>query len=47
MVKRPTMCLVVASYDHTVPSSLNHLGKKCFSFSSMDKSNIPDIVAKI
>ena len=30
-----------------VGSSLNHLGKKCFAFSSMDKSNIPDIVAKI
>ena len=28
-------------------ASLNHLGKKCFAFSSMDKSNIPDIVAKI
>ena len=41
------MCLVVASCDHTVPSPLNHLGKKSFAFSSMDKSNIPDIVAKI
>ena len=30
-----------------VGASLNHLGKKCFVFSSMDKSNIPDIVAKI
>ena len=30
-----------------VGASLNHLGKKCFAFSSMDKSNIPDIVAKI
>ncbi len=29
-----------------VGASLNHLGKKCFAFSSMDKSNIPDIVAK-
>jgi hypothetical protein len=28
-----------------VGASLNHLGKKCFAFSSMDKSNIPDIVA--
>ena len=27
--------------------SLNHLGKKCFAFSSLDKSNIPDIIAKI
>jgi uncharacterized protein (DUF1786 family) len=27
--------------------SLNHLGKKCFAFSSLDKSNIPDILAKI
>ena len=30
-----------------VGASLNHLGKKCFAFSSMDKSNIPDIVATI
>ena len=30
-----------------VGASLNHLGKKCFAFSSMDTSNIPDIVAKI
>ena len=30
-----------------VGASLNHLGKKCFAFSSLDKSNIPDIVAKI
>ena len=27
--------------------SLNHLGKKCFAFSSLDTSNIPDILAKI
>ena len=37
--------------------SLNHLGKKCFrlrqgsggqvAFSSLDKSNIPDILAKV
>ncbi len=27
--------------------SLNHLGKKCFVFSSLDKSNIPDTLAKI
>ena len=30
-----------------VGASLNHLGKKCFAFSSLDKSNIPDILAKI
>ena len=30
-----------------VGASLNHLGKKCFAFSSMDKSNITDILAKI
>ena len=30
-----------------VGASLNHLGKKCFAFSSLDKSNIPDIMAKI
>ena len=29
-----------------VGASLNHLGKKCFAFSSLDKSNIPDILAK-
>ena len=28
-------------------ASLNHLGKKCFAFSSLDKSNIPDILAKM
>jgi len=27
--------------------ALNHLGKKCFAFSSLDKSNIPDILAKM
>ena len=30
-----------------VGASLNHLGKKCFAFSSLDKSNIQDILAKI
>ncbi len=30
-----------------VGASLNHLGKKCFAFSSLDKSNIPDILTKI
>ena len=30
-----------------VGASLNHLGKRCFAFSSMDKANIPDILAKI
>ena len=30
-----------------VGASFNHLGKKCFAFSSMDKSNIPDLLAKI
>ena len=30
-----------------VGASLNHLGKKCFAFSSLNKSNIPDIIAKI
>ena len=30
-----------------VGASLNHLGKKCFAFSSLDKSNVPDILAKI
>ena len=30
-----------------VGASLNHLGKKCFAFSSFDRSNIPDIIAKI
>ena len=28
-------------------ASFNRLGKKCFAFSSMGKSNIPDILAKI
>ena len=30
-----------------VGASLNHLGKKCFAFSSLDKSNIPDILVKL
>ena len=30
-----------------VGASFNHLGKKCFAFSSMDKSNIPDILARL
>ena len=30
-----------------IGASLNHLGKKCFAFSSLDKSNIPDILAKL
>ena len=30
-----------------VGASLNHLGQKCFAFSSLDKSNISDIIAKI
>ena len=30
-----------------VGASLNYLGKRCFVFSSLDKSNIPDILAKI
>ena len=30
-----------------VEASLNHLGEKCFAFSSPDKSNIPDILAKV
>ena len=30
-----------------VGASFNHLGKRCFAFSSMDKSNIPDILAKL
>ena len=30
-----------------VGASFNHLGKRCFAFASLDKSNIPDILAKI
>ncbi len=30
-----------------IGASLNHLGKKCFAFSSLDKSNIPFILARI
>ena len=26
---------------------LNHRGKMCFAFSSLDKSNIPDILTKL
>ena len=28
-------------------ASLHGFGKKCFAFSSLDKSNIPDILAKL
>ena len=30
-----------------IGASLNYLGKRCFAFASLDKSNIPDILAKI
>ena len=30
-----------------VGASLNFLGKRCFAFASLDKSNIPEILAKI
>jgi len=30
-----------------VGASFNYLGKRCFAFASLDKSNIPDILAKI
>ena len=30
-----------------VGASLNYLGKRCFAFASLDKSNIPNILAKI
>jgi len=30
-----------------VGASLNYLGKRCFAFATLDKSNIPDILAKI
>ena len=30
-----------------VGASLNFLGKRCFAFATLDKSNIPDILAKI
>ena len=30
-----------------VGASLNYLGKRCFAFSSLDKSNIPDILARL
>ena len=32
----------------TLPKTItHHLGKMCFAFSSLDKSNIPDILAKL
>ncbi len=31
----------------TLATLFNHLGKKCFAFSSLDKSYIPDILAKM
>ena len=31
----------------TLATFNHHLGKKCFAFASLDKSNIPDILAKI
>ena len=32
---------------YLIGASLKDLGRKCFAFSSLDKSNIPDILAKI
>ena len=32
---------------YLIGASLKDLGKRCFAFSSLDKSNIPDILAKI
>ena len=32
---------------YLIGASLKDLGKKCFGFTSLDKSNIPDILAKI
>ena len=33
--------------NSTLATLSSHLGKKCFAFSSLDKSNIPDIISKI
>ena len=33
--------------NSTLATLNNHLGKKCFAFSSLNKSNIPSILAKI
>ena len=32
---------------YLIGASLKDLGKKCFGFTSLDKSNIPDILTKI
>jgi hypothetical protein len=32
---------------YLIDASLKDLGKKCFGFTALDKSNIPDILAKI
>jgi hypothetical protein len=32
---------------YLIGASLKDLGKKCFGFTALDKSNIPDILAKI
>ena len=32
---------------YLIGASLKDLGRKCFGFTTLDKSNIPDIIAKI
>jgi hypothetical protein len=33
--------------NSTLATLIKDLGKKCFGFTALDKSNIPDILAKI
>ena len=45
-LSKSEMSELVANCDR-FKASLNFLGKRCFAFASLDKSNIPDILAKI
>ena len=40
--------LIIDSKElYLIGASLKDLGRKCFGFTTLDKSNIPDILAKI
>ena len=40
--------LIIDSKElYLIGASLKDLGRKCFGFTALDKSNIPDILAKI
>ena len=40
-------CKITGQELYLIGASLKDLGKKCFGFTALDKSNISDILAKI